>query len=162
MNCCERKKTRAKVVQLLLELDFCWRNSASAKVYNFRWNCFFAAPPRSREAKPNWRERNRCSGVIIMSESVTRDAQRRVLGVVQGLLEGDKDSSPSVQNDRVFRLTVTGLEPLAARPIGASAKKHARKSCNFCWNWIFVGAIPRAQKSCNFCWMLFCGAPAEP
>ena len=50
-------------------------------------------------------------------------AQRRVFGVVQGLLECDKDSSPSVQNDRVFRLTMTGLEPLAARPIGASAKK---------------------------------------
>ena len=42
------------------------------------------------------------------------------------------------QNDRVFRLTMTGLEPLAARPIGASAKKHARKSCNLSWNWIFV------------------------
>ena len=53
---------------------------------------------------------------------VTRDAQRRVFGVVQGLLEGDKDSSPSVQNDRVFRLTMTGVGPLAARPIGASAK----------------------------------------
>ena len=169
--------------------------------------------------------------------------------MVQGLLEGDKDSSPSVQNDRVFRLTMTGLEPLAARPIGASAidarasdwtpgpvraapaqafgqrpncrerkeipgqgrprggvwptaklpraQKNTReslqlvlkllgvliarpcigadrrpplmrrprgaigrkanwrerkKTSNFCWNWIFVGAIPRAQKSCNFCW----------
>ena len=56
-----------------------------------------------------------------MSESVTRDAQRRVFGVVQGLLECDKDSSPSVQNDRVFRLTMTGLRLLATRPIGASA-----------------------------------------
>ena len=50
-----------------------------------------------------------------MSESVTwstplvtRDAQRRVFGVVQGLLESDKDSSPSVQNDRVFRFRMTG------------------------------------------------------
>ena len=112
-------------MQLLLELDFCWRNSASAKVYNFRWNCFFAAPPRRRLANGQTAASaidaaaSLC-GAIIMSESVTRDAQRRVFGVVQGLLEGDKDSSPSVQNDRVFRLTMTGLEPLAARPIGAS------------------------------------------
>ena len=60
--------------------------------------------------------------VTLSTPLVTRDAQRRVFGVVQGLLEGDKDSSPSVQNDRVFRFTMTGLEPLAARPIGASAK----------------------------------------
>ena len=45
------QKTRAKVVQLLLELLFCWRNSASAKVYNFRWNCFFAgAIPRAQKS----------------------------------------------------------------------------------------------------------------
>ena len=47
----ERKKTRAKVVQLVLELLVCWRNSASAKVYNFRWNWIFAgAIPRARKS----------------------------------------------------------------------------------------------------------------
>ena len=72
----------------------------------------------------NWRERNRCSGAIIMTESVTRDAQRRVFGVVQDLLEGDKDSSPSVHNNRVFRLTMTGLRLLAARPNCRERKSH--------------------------------------
>ena len=50
---------------------------------------------------------------------------------------------------------MTGLGPLANGQTAASAKKHAQKSCNFCWNWIFVGAIPRAQKSTTFAGIAF-------
>ena len=69
----------------------------------------FGRPRGAAGRQPGWRERNRCSAT-------------KGPGVAQGQLERDKDSSPSVQNDRVFRLTMTGLEPLAARPIGASAR----------------------------------------
>ena len=56
----ERKKTRAKVVQLLLELlvvlIICPCKGADRRPARS------GPPPRRREAKPNCRERNRCSG----------------------------------------------------------------------------------------------------
>ena len=65
--------------------------------------------------------------VIWSTPLVTRDAQRRVFGVVQGLLEGDKDSSPSVQNDRVFRLT-----SVARRAAGAAGRQPGQRWVTAC------------------------------
>ena len=75
---CWRNFTSAKVVQLSLKLLFCWRNFTSAKVVQLSLKLLvvliirpcsgadrrpaFRPPPRSREAKPNWRERKEING----------------------------------------------------------------------------------------------------
>ena len=107
-------------LQLSLELDFCWRNSASAKVYNFRWNCLsvIARPCTGADRRPAFRPPSRShwpQGQLARAQKNTRESLQL-----------------SLELDFCWRNS-------------ASAKV-----CNFRWNWIFVGAIPRARKSTTF------------
>ena len=137
-------KKRAKVVQLVLEL----------------LGVLIARPCTGADRRPPLMRRPR-GGVwptakLPRAQKNTRKSRATCPGIAWCA-----DRTP-VHRRPTGRPARSGPPPrrrLANGQTAASAKKHAQKSCNFCWNWIFVGAIPRAQKSCNFCWnWIFVGA----